>query len=114
MKIIIEGLDDNKAIDEITIDDSYSYIKERLKTLIETNGFDSIRKLVNFIDNFLQKDPKVRKNLDQLIHEFLNYFLINQNLNLQDLYFLHRYIMNLLILKLLRIVIGKFWVSVFL
>ena len=74
MKIIIEGLDDNKTIDEITIDDSYSYIKERLKTLIETNGLDSIRKLVNFMDNFLQKDPKVRKNLDQLVHEFCELF----------------------------------------
>ena len=83
MKIIIEGLDDNKAIDEITIDNSYSYIKERLTTLIKTNGFDSIRKLVNFIDNFLQKDPKVRKNLDHLYMSFVNYFLINQNLNLK-------------------------------
>ena len=74
MKIVIEGLEDNKTIDEITIDDSYSYIKERLKTLIETNGFDNICKLVNFMDNFLEKDPKVRKNLDQLVHEFCELF----------------------------------------
>lgn len=74
MKIIIEGLKDNKTMDEIIIDDSYSYVKERLKTLIEINGFDSIRKLVNFMDNFLEKDPKARKNLDQLVHEFCELF----------------------------------------
>ena len=74
IKKIVNECKEVKKASEVSINSDYDYVKERVQTLINVNGIDDVSKLVDFMDNFLVKDPDSRKTAKPLIDSFCTLF----------------------------------------
>ncbi len=74
IKNIVNEYKGIEEVEEVSLVSNYDYVKDRLQTLIDVNGIDDVSKLVDFMDNFLVKDPDSRMTAEELIDSFCTLF----------------------------------------